>query len=115
MSKPSLTMRFFRTDAGNEPVREWLWSLPRKDSREIGSDIRVIQEGWPLGFPDVRKMEAGLWEVRSDIADGIARVFFTIQDGHMVLLHGFIKKGQKTPVHELATARKRKRQTERQS
>jgi phage-related protein len=108
-------VRFFRTDAGNEPAREWLRSLPSKDSKEIGSDIRVVQEGWPLGFPDVRKMEAGLWEVRTDIADGIARVFFTIHDGQMILLHGFIKKGQKTPMHELETARKRKRQTEGRS
>jgi phage-related protein len=42
-------------------------------------------------------MEPGLWEVRCDITDGIARVLFTVKDGQMVLLHGFVKKTQKTP------------------
>ena len=55
----------------------------------------------------MRKMEPGLWEVRCDIADGIARVLFTAKGGQMVLLHGFVKKTQKTPDNELKTARNR--------
>jgi len=35
---------------------------------------------------------------------GFARVFFTVDDGGMILLHGFIKKSQKTPANELKTA-----------
>jgi phage-related protein len=58
-------------------------------------------------MPLVRKMEPGLWEVRSDIADGVARVLFTEKGGRMVLLHGFVKKSQKTPDNELKTARSR--------
>jgi phage-related protein len=49
----------------------------------------------------------GLWEVRSDIRDGIARVVFLAEANLMVVLHGFVKKSQKTPRHELETARKR--------
>ena len=60
-----------------------------------------------LGLPLVRKMEPGLWEVRCDIADGIARVLFTAKGGQMVLLHGFVKKTQKTPDNDLKTARNR--------
>lgn len=52
-------------------------------------------------------MGKDLWEVRSDIADGIVRVAFTVKDGQMVLLHGFVKKSQKTPPNELATAKAR--------
>lgn len=58
-------------------------------------------------MPLVRKMEPGLWEVRSDLADGIARVLFTAKDSRMVLLHGFIRKSAKTPENELKTARSR--------
>jgi phage-related protein len=60
-----------------------------------------------LGMPLIRKMERGLWEVRSNISTGIARVFFTVTDGLMILLHGFVKKSQKTPQNELDTARRR--------
>jgi phage-related protein len=61
-------------------------------------------------MPLVRKMEADLWEIRSDIADGIVRVLFTMHAGGMVLLHAFIKKDQKTPSGELLIARRRLRQ-----
>ena len=107
MNEPILSVVFFRTEAGTEPVREWLRKLTVEDRKTIGIDIKTVQHGWPLGMPLVRKMEPGLWEVRCDIADGIARVLFTAKAGQMVLLHGFVKKSQKTPDNELKTARNR--------
>jgi len=53
-------------------------------------------------------MEKDLWEVRSHLEGRIARVLFTVAEGHMVLLHAFIKKAQKTPRSEIDTARDRK-------
>ena len=88
-------------------MRDWLKQLPVTERKTIGEDIKTVQFGWPLGMPLVRKMEPGLWEVRCDIADGIARVLFTAKAGQMVLLHGFVKKSQKTPDNELKTARNR--------
>lgn len=105
--EPILDVVFYRTEAGNEPVREWLKSLPREDRRTIGEDIKTAQYAWPLGMPLIRKMERGLWEVRSSISQGIARVIFTVKDSMMILLHGFVKKSQKTPPKELDTARRR--------
>ena len=58
-------------------------------------------------MPLIRKLEPGLWEVRSRIGDGIARVLFTVGGDTMVLLHGFVKKSQKTPPADLETARHR--------
>lgn len=107
MDEPILSVVFFRTEAGTEPVREWLRKLTVEDRKTIGIDIKTVQHGWPLGMPLVRKMEPGLWEVRCNIADGIARVLFTAKAGQMVLLHGFVKKSQKTPDNELKTARNR--------
>ena len=52
-----------------------------------------------------------MWEVRSDLdSNRIARVIFCVGEGHMILLHGFIKKTQRTPQADIALALKRKRQ-----
>jgi phage-related protein len=99
-----LKVVFFRSEAGNEPVREWLKALPRPDKQQIGEDVKTAQFGWPLGMPLIRKIEKDLWEVRTRLANGIARVFFTVDRDYMILLHGFIKKSQKTPQNELKTA-----------
>lgn len=103
-----LSVRFYKTHNGSEPVREWLWILPPDAKKTIGEDIKTVQYGWPIGMPVVRKLESGLWEVRSHLKSGIARVLFTVIGDMMILLHGFIKKSQKTPIDELETARKRK-------
>ena len=108
-TEPVLSVAFFRTASGNEPVREWLRSLPREQRRLIGEDLKTVQFGWPLGMPLVRKLDKGLWEVRSRLPDRIARVIFTSGEGRMVLLHGFIKKSQKTPQEDLELAKTRLR------
>lgn len=107
---PILQVRFFRTAPGNEPVRDWLKALGPLDRKVIGEDIKTVQFGWPLGMPVVRKLAPDLWEVRSHITDGIARTLFTVKDRTMVLLHGFVKKSQKTPATELDTAKWRLKQ-----
>ncbi|GAB7028507.1 type II toxin-antitoxin system RelE/ParE family toxin [Geotalea toluenoxydans] len=99
-----LKVVFYRSEAGNEPVRDWLKDLSRDDKRQIGEDIKTAQLGWPLGMPLIRKIDKDLWEVRTRLADGIARVFFTVDSDYMILLHGFIKKSQKTPQNEHRTA-----------
>jgi len=105
--QPILSVRFYRTASGSEPVREWLLGLAKDDRRAVGEDIKTAQYGWPLGMPLIRKLEPGLWEVRSHIAAGIARVLFTVDGSVMVLLHGFVKKSQNTPASDLKTAQQR--------
>lgn len=105
--EPQLKVVFYLTSGGNEPVREWLKALPPQDRKIIGDDLKTAQYGWPLGMPLIRKLEAGLWEVRSRLQDRIARVIFTLEGDTMVLLHGFIKKAQKTPMQDLELARHR--------
>ena len=108
---PILSVVFFLTDKGNEPVREWLKTLTSADRKIIGEDIKLVQFRWPLGLPLVRKLEADLWEVRSKIGYGnTTRVFFTVKGSQMALLHGFIKKSQKTPLKEMTLARTRMKQ-----
>jgi phage-related protein len=105
-----LFVYFYRSENGNEPVREWLRGLDIEDRKSIGDDIKTVELGWPIGMPLVRKMEAEIWEVRVDLRQRIARVLFTVIDDKMVLLHGFIKKSQQTPTSDLKLARTRMRQ-----
>ncbi|MEM6903095.1 MAG: type II toxin-antitoxin system RelE/ParE family toxin [Pseudomonadota bacterium] len=107
-----LPARFWQSEAGNMPVREWLLSLEEADRKAIGDDIRTAEFGWPIGMPVCRKITGhkGLWEIRTTLnGNRIARTFFTIEADTMVLLHGFIKKSQATPKHQIETAVRRQK------
>ena len=91
-------------------MRDWLKELDPEDRKAIGEDIKDAEFSWPIGMPLVRPLGHALWEVRSSLPRGrIARVLFCVEQGHMVLLHGFIKKTQKTPQHDIDLALKRKK------
>ena len=104
-----LKVVFFKTDTGNEPVREWLKQLTKEESKVIGTDILTVQYAWPVGKPLVDNLGDGIWEVRSRLENRIARTLFALVDQEIVLLHGFIKKQQKPPQDELELAKKRKK------
>ncbi len=108
-----IPLAFFRTLAGSEPVREWLQELPEGERRAIGKDLMRAQWRWPVGMPLCRAMGGGLWEIRTGLATGrTARVMLCLYRGHLVALHGFIKKTRATPDEDLALARKRKKELE---
>ena len=83
--------------------------------KRIGEDIKTVEFGWPIGMPVCRPLGQGIYEIRTDLTHNrIARVLFYIDCKHrMVLLHGFIKKTQKTPDADLALARRNKEKHER--
>ncbi|HEV3018187.1 MAG TPA: type II toxin-antitoxin system RelE/ParE family toxin [Burkholderiaceae bacterium] len=93
--------------SGTEPVREWLKALPENERREIGTDIKTVQFGWPLGMPVVDHIGGGMWEVRTRLATRVARLLFVLVGDEMVLLHGFIKKERKTPKADRKLAQER--------
>ena len=106
-----ISLVFFETPAGNQPVLDWLKELPRVDRLAVGQDLMRVQWRWPVGMPLCRNLGDGLWEVRSSLPSArIARVIFCAQDGELVALHGFIKKTQKTPQDDIAIALKRKKE-----
>jgi len=98
---------FFRTRIGNEPVREWLKGLRKEQRKAIGEDIAYVQFKWPIGKPRVDHLRGAIWEVRSSLGNSIARILFAVVGGRMVLLHGFIKKTQRTPNGDIELAEKR--------
>jgi phage-related protein len=102
-----LQAAFFTTSAGKRPVRESLMEFAPEDRKSIGEDIATLEFCWPVGMPKCSPMKGvkGLYEIRSNISSGrIARVFFVLSGSEMVLLHGFVKKTQKTPEKELKLA-----------
>ena len=105
-------VKFFKSESGNEPVKEWLLTLDKEDRKIIGSDIQTVEFGFPIGMPLVKKIDTKykIWGVRSKLTnDKIARVLFTIYDNCMILLHGFIKKDQKLPLKDKNIAIQRRK------
>ncbi|MXX86486.1 MAG: type II toxin-antitoxin system RelE/ParE family toxin [Acidobacteria bacterium] len=99
--------RFYRSPSGAEPVRDWLRGLSKQDRRIIGTDIKTVEYGWPIGMPVCRPLGDGIFETRSSLRDRIARVLFCIHENQMILLHGFIKKANQIPKRDLDLARTR--------
>jgi phage-related protein len=91
-----------------------LIGLGNPDKRIIGEDIKAIEFGWPRDYHPqslVKNLDGPVSEVRSNISDKrIARVLFAVIGSKMILLHGFIKKTQKTPKQDLDLAKARLKQ-----
>jgi len=112
--KKRIPLVFFRTDAGAEPVRDWLRALPKPDRRIVGEGLKQLEYGWPIGMPLCRALGGGLFELRFSLTTRrIARVIVCVFVNELYAIHGFIKKTQKTPEVDLDLARRRKRQLER--
>jgi phage-related protein len=79
MDAKILPASFYRTEAGNEPVRDWLKYLDKDERVAIGADIKTVEFGWPIGMPTCRPLGKGLYEVRSNLpSNKIARTIFCI-------------------------------------
>ena len=89
-------------------MRDLLKALPIEDRQRIGRDLAVVQYGWPVGMPLCRSLGGGIWELRTSLPSRrIARVLFFVHESRIGLVHGFIKKTQRTPPDDLALARRR--------
>src|SRR3954447_18036705 len=94
---------FFRTEAGGEPVREWLKGLTKADRKRIGEDVKTVELGWPIGMPVCRSLSNGLHEVRTDLSNHrTARaVLFRPQETHGIAARVRQKEpnnsGERTP------------------
>lgn len=108
-----VTAVFHKTPTDKSPILEWLRNLPKEDKKKIGEDLMVAEFGWPLGMPVCRALTGTpLHEIRTSLGQGrMARVLFTVQGQRMCVLHGFIKKTQKTPRQDIELALQRLKQT----
>lgn len=106
----SIPLIFWSSKVGNQPARDWFKALPVLERTKLGKDLRRVQFGWPVGMPLVKSLGMGLWELRrSSPNKREARVPFCIVENTIIVLTGFVKKTQKTPLTELNLATKRMR------
>ena len=101
-------VRFFKTEAGKEPARQYLRSLEKADRQVCGAMLRAVQD-YGLDAPgvDKRQLEGKLWELKPDQH----RLMYVMVAGPMmVVLHGCKKEGRKASKADLDVARKRMKQ-----
>jgi len=93
----------------NRDVEQFILELPPGLAAKYLRLTDLMQEfGSNLGMPHSRALTGGLFELRVKGQEGIARVFYcTLVGRRIMMLHGFVKKSQKTPVKELKVARRR--------
>lgn len=91
----------------DERLEKWLNDIPKDIKARIINIVDLLAEHGPQNVrePYVKHIKEKLFEIRAKGKDNIARVFyFTMTGRQIVLLHGFIKKTQKTPKKEIGTA-----------
>ena len=104
------TLSLYKTPAGRPVIKEWLRSFDRSDCAILGEDLKTLQIGFPIGLPLCRSLGGGLWEVRSSLAGNREARMIFFHDAKakaLVVVHGFLKKSQKTPKPDLDLALRR--------
>lgn len=100
---------YYESENGNKPVKDFVFELNDKQRAKVIRDLNQLEEfGIGYHIPDTKKLSGTpLWELRILGRDNI-RVIYVLRIGKIILLlHGFIKKKQKTPVKEINIALKR--------
>lgn len=100
---------WYLTSNGRSPVEEKIEKLAKPDQAKIYAHISMLEKyGKRLNMPTVRRIDGKLKELRITISPGKYRIFFFFHDGDdFYLLHGILKKVQKTPKKDINTAKKR--------
>ncbi|MDO8452923.1 MAG: type II toxin-antitoxin system RelE/ParE family toxin [bacterium] len=102
---------YYRDGSGNDPVHEFLLDVSRTNLALYNQFARGLEKLRNRVYhkePLSKHLESGLWELRIRAGTDILRMIYTFEKGQVIiLLHGFIKKDQKTPARELEIARKR--------
>jgi phage-related protein len=105
----SWELEFYTTAGGTAPVVEYIDALSEEDAARVVRSLELLEAlGLQLTEPHVKKIPGkGLWELRT-VGKTHHRVFYVaIQGRRFLLLHGFLKKSQKTPPKEIQTALQR--------
>lgn len=109
---------FYKLSNGTIPVLEFLNSIKNKKLKaKAYRDIEILKEfGTQIREPLSKQIEQGLFELRIQQSNDIARIFyFFIKNGNIIITNGFIKKTMKTPKSEIAIALKYKADYERRN
>ena len=106
------TIKFYKTPAGQSPVEEFIDGLHAKQAQRVAWVLRLIEELREVPADYFKKLAntEDLWEVRVSAGPNAFRLLGFFDGSHLVVLvHAFSKKTQKTPLHAIQLAQKRKR------
>lgn len=97
---------YFIDKTGKNPVEDFLARLSRKQRDKILHILLYIQEyGLVSAIPHTKKLTGtALWEIRILGKDNIRVIYVLSIEYTVLILHGFIKKKQKTPLKEIQIA-----------
>lgn len=102
---------FYKDNTRKSPVEEFLLKLAITNRVLVARAREGIEKLRHKAYhkePLSKHVEPGLWELRIKSENNILRILYTFKKGQIIiLLHGFVKKQQKTPTGELELARKR--------
>lgn len=102
-------IEFYVTGDNKEVIEEFLEELPEKHRAKAFHEIDLLSQfGIKLKQPHAKHIEEDLWELRIKYSSDISRIFYFIPvKKKIVLLHGFIKKTEKTPPKQIKVAKER--------
>ena len=107
-------INFYKNSSGESPVEEFFLELAKGNRILVAkahAGIKKLRLRVYHREPLSKHIESGLWELRIKSGNDILRIFYTFaKDQTIILLHGFVKKQQKTPIGELEIARRRLRE-----
>ena len=97
---------YYKKRDGTIPVKEFIEALPVRHRAKAVREITLLEEyGNRLTEPHAKHIEGKLWELRIKSSSDISRIFYFLHSGDdIILLHGFVKKTQKTPRREINRA-----------
>lgn len=100
---------YYISPKGENPVKDFLDSLSAKQQTKILRIFSYINEyGLSSVLPHLRKLrDTPLWEIRILGKDNIRILCVVASESYVLVLHGFSKKTQKTPLKETTIALKR--------
>lgn len=108
---PDWKIVFYVTADGRCPVEAFITGLPERVQARLAHVFEILQTyGLQVGEPFVKSIHGvrKLAEIRVRVSSDSYRIFFFTHTGRkMVLLHGFVKKSQKTPAGEVRIAQQR--------
>jgi phage-related protein len=104
-------IRFYKTQSGKVPAKEFLDSLSSKHAQKILWVLELVESlnQVPVQYFKKLKSTDDLWEIRARIGSNSFRLLGFIDNEEFVILtNGFSKKSQKTPKNEIELAEQRK-------
>ncbi len=100
---------YYITQQKENPVKDFINSLSKIQKAKIFRIFQVVENYGIQSIPrHIKKLQGyPSWEIRILGQDNIRIIYIGFKENNILVLHGFIKKSQKTPTKEITTAIKR--------